>query len=223
MKAFRYTNPKPSLQDIFSMAFCGIWKFPSRSQRDLQTSIILFQSRCTERSLIKTRLLNPAGRLLSSGDVRRGAQTDSVCLTFIESVTFCRSGPSAVCASFQKRCAVECVQHDQALFFFYQQLNASASCSFLVLRFTFVRLHRYDSLHAAAHDNCSDSSAKFAIVPTKIPVLDCLSLNTYKLNRSIVSTIKSENLLQTMYESSIICGQWWDQIKIPKYFNICIL
>lgn len=70
------------------------------------------------------------------------------------------------------RCAVECVQRDQALFFFYQQLNASASCSFLVLRFTFVRLHRHDSLHAAARNNCSDSSAKFAIVPTKIPMLD---------------------------------------------------
>lgn len=141
------------------------------SQRDLQTSIILFQSRCAERSLIKTRLLNPAGRLLSSGDVRRGAQTASVCLTFIESVAFCRSGPSAVCASFQKLCAVECVQRDQALFF-YQQLNASASCSFLVLRFTFVLLHHYDSLHAAARNNCSDSSVKFVIVPTEIPMLD---------------------------------------------------
>lgn len=132
----------------------------------------LFQSRCAERSLIKTRLLNPAGRLLSSGDVRRGAQTASVCLTFIESVAFCRSGPSAVWASFQKRCAVECVQRDQALFFFYQQLNASASCSFLVLRFTFVLLHHHDSLHAAARNNCSDSSAEFTIVPTKIPMPD---------------------------------------------------
>lgn len=153
------------------MAFCGIWNFSSLSQRDLQTSIIFFQSQCAERSLIKTGLLNPAGRLLSSGDVRHRARTASVCLAFIESVAFCRSAPSAVCTSFQKRCAVECVQRDQALFFFYQQLNASASCSFLVLRFTFVRLHRHDSLHAAARDKNSDSSAKFAMVSTKIPIL----------------------------------------------------
>lgn len=47
------------------------------------------------------------------------------------SVSFCRSDPSAVCTSFQTRCAVECVQRDQALSCFYQQLKASASCSFL--------------------------------------------------------------------------------------------
>lgn len=61
---------------------------------------------------------------------RREARS-SVCLAFLQSVSFCRSEPSAVCASFQTRCAVECVQRDQALFCFYQQLKASASCSFL--------------------------------------------------------------------------------------------
>lgn len=138
------------IQDIFSMAFCGIWNFPSRSQRDLQTSVIIFQSRSAERSLIKTRLLTPAGRLLSSGDVRR--TPSSVCLRLPRFHPVGRVLPLRPFGCLRKfssalRCRV-CSAWSGFVLLLSTTLSASASCSTLVLRFAFVCLHRFASLHA---------------------------------------------------------------------------
>ncbi len=106
-------NPKPSFQDIFSMAFCGIWNVSSRSQRDLQTSVIIFQSRSSKRSLIRTRLLNPAGRLLS-------LETWGAELRLPRFPPVCGILPLRPFGCLCKFSNVERVQRDQALFCFYQ-------------------------------------------------------------------------------------------------------